>query len=74
MVDKFETHCGKQGCICDHQVSCHKGWRDIDDGPTAPCQVCRADTHRRWLDSLDARSKGLPLPVIAKIWTGTYAR
>ena len=74
MVDKFETHCGKQGCICDHTVSCHKGWRDIDNGPTSPCQTCRPDTHRRWVDTLDARSKGLPLPVIAKIWTGVYAR
>ena len=74
MVDKFVTHCGKQGCICDHQVSCYKGWRDTDNGPTAPCQTCRPDTHRRWVDTLDARSKGLPAPVIAKIWTGVYAR
>ena len=73
MVDKFVNHCGKQGCICDHTVSCYKGWRD-SEGPTAPCQTCRPDTHRRWVDTLDARSKGLPLPVIAKIWTGVYAR
>ena len=54
MTHRTEAHCGRHGCVCTHTGACFKGWMDRDDGPTAPCRMCRPE--------LDERLANIPSP------------
>jgi hypothetical protein len=73
-TDAYDTHCRKPGCTCQH-IDCHRGWRDTEPTAakqeTSPCERCRPDTHRRWLDREAARIKGYPGEALERIMRGT---
>lgn len=64
-----DAHCRTPRCPCDH-LDCHRGWHDQTDGKTRPCQYCRPDTHRRWLEANEARAKGWPQEATSRIMQG----
>lgn len=69
-MTKYDTHCRKPGCTCDH-TSCYRGWRDAPLGApkadTTPCDTCRPDTWRRWMARETARAKGHPPEALERI-------
>jgi hypothetical protein len=72
--ETIEAHCRKPGCLCQH-ADCYRGWRDSPLGApradTTPCERCRPDTHRRWLNREAARAKGYPPEALHRIMAGT---
>ena len=75
LYGKWEAHCGKPHCRCDHLTSCFEGWRDTDENSTTPCLECRPDTHRRWMDREAGRHKGYGLRSLALImWPDAFGK
>ena len=75
LYGKWEAHCGKPHCRCDHLTSCFEGWRDTDENSTTPCLECRPDTHRRWMDREAGRQKGYGLRSLALImWPDAFGK
>ncbi len=68
MTDKYDAHCRKAGCTCDH-ITCYQGWRD-QDYSTTPCQYCRASTWERWWKREQARANGFPNEALGRIMRG----
>ena len=44
-MSDFESHCGRKGCECRHEM-CYKGWIDSKaSSTTSPCVVCRSSLY-----------------------------
>jgi hypothetical protein len=66
---KYDNHCRKTGCSCDH-TACVQGWMNDTTYTTTPCPYCRADTYNRWFSREQARLKDYPMESLNRIMRG----
>ena len=63
--DRYESHCSKPRCGCEH-TNCYKGWIDNTKG-TWPCMYCREDLTGRLMRVAQAKDGGYPQAAISRI-------
>lgn len=69
MTTKYDTHCRKAGCSCDH-TACFQGWTSDQTYSTTPCAYCRPSTFERWFKRENARALDYPMEALNRIMRG----